>query len=210
MNNDRFDHSTTAAAAVTSASTSDSTSFSMAVAFPTAVHSYLMNSYGTILLFDDIAPNIGLWWYFFIQIFPRFYNGFRLIFHLLPIALTAFISYRFNTLPFVAFTLTFSVYTLYKPYATIADFSTMHCLSLTIFPYYKSYMNNQFFTLMLAAISATLGTLFFYLWIVPGSGNSNFYYFQTLIWNLAHCMFLSNIGRAVRARQVFLKYGELQ
>lgn len=42
---------------------------------------FLQRVYAPILLLPDLTPNIGLWWYFFIEIFDHFRNFFLLVFN---------------------------------------------------------------------------------------------------------------------------------
>lgn len=43
---------------------------------------FLASTYGVHLLLPDLTPNVGLWWYFFIEMFDSFRNFFLCVFQL--------------------------------------------------------------------------------------------------------------------------------
>lgn len=45
--------------------------------------------------------------------------------------------------------------------------------------------------------TSLLGPAFYYLWIYAGSGNANFFYAITLVWNLAQSVILGDVLFAV-------------
>ena len=43
---------------------------------------FLASTYGVHLLLPDLTPNVGLWWYFFIEMFDSFREFFLCVFQL--------------------------------------------------------------------------------------------------------------------------------
>lgn len=80
---------------------------------PTFIHSSL--------LVPDLSPNIGLWWYFFIEIFDHFRDFFLLSFnvHAASYALPLAIKYRQD--PLFAVTTLAGLTAMLKSYPTLGD-----------------------------------------------------------------------------------------
>lgn len=43
---------------------------------------FMASTYGVLLVLPDLTPNVGLWWYFFIEMFDSFRNFFLCVFQL--------------------------------------------------------------------------------------------------------------------------------
>ncbi|PWN92333.1 PIG-U-domain-containing protein [Acaromyces ingoldii] len=145
---------------------------------------FIDRAYGTILLVPDLSPNIGLWWYFFIEIFDHFRSFFLLAFnvHLASYAVPLTIKYRQDEL--FALTAFQGLISTFKSYPTMSDaslFLSLLSLSPQLFPYYRyplvSLLLYTYATLLLPALH--------HLWLNAGSGNANFFYAITLVWALA-------------------------
>lgn len=48
----------------------------------TSSFEFLNSTYGVHLLLPDLTPNVGLWWYFFIEMFDSFREFFLCVFQL--------------------------------------------------------------------------------------------------------------------------------
>ena len=78
-------------------------------------------TYGTMLLLPDLTPNVGLWWYFFIEMFDSFREFFLGVFWLHMISYVPGFTLRFRTQPlFVVVALT-GIVAIFQPYPSVAD-----------------------------------------------------------------------------------------
>lgn len=160
---------------------------------------FINQCYGIIIRFDKIQPNIGLWWYFFTEMFDFFtpfyigvFNLFEFIF-ILPISIRL---YEYGNPKIVVGDLFLAVFLCYiwlsftKSYPTIGDLGLGISLSpifcSTIFPHCKLI----YITGITLIISLLLSPIFYYCWIVLGNGNSNFFYSINLIWGGVHILIL--------------------
>lgn len=82
---------------------------------------FLEATYGIRLLLPDLTPNVGLWWYFFIEMFDSFRDFFLGVFWLHVASYTPGLTIRLRKQPlFVAATLT-GVFAIFTPYPSVAD-----------------------------------------------------------------------------------------
>jgi len=61
---------------------------------------FLQNSSGEILMVRELTPNVGLWWYFFTELFDRFRLFFIVIFHAHIALYVGPLNIRFKNEPF--------------------------------------------------------------------------------------------------------------
>jgi phosphatidylinositol glycan class U len=82
---------------------------------------FLAATYGVRLLLPDLTPNVGLWWYFFVEMFDSFREFFLGVFWLHAASYMPGLTIRLHKQPlFVACTLT-GVFAIFTPYPSIAD-----------------------------------------------------------------------------------------
>jgi phosphatidylinositol glycan class U len=105
----------------------------------TASWDFLYSTYGIQLTLSDLTPNIGLWWYFFIEMFDSFRHFFLAVFWLHMSSYVVGLSIRircvalkylmtladssFRTQPLFVITALLGIFTIFKPYPSIADAS---------------------------------------------------------------------------------------
>ncbi|KAL1965893.1 hypothetical protein VTN77DRAFT_5026 [Rasamsonia byssochlamydoides] len=144
---------------------------------------FISATYGVQLLVPDLTPNVGLWWYFFIEIFDSFREFFLGVFWLHLAGYVGGLTIRLRRQPLFVITSLLGIFAIFKPYPSIADVS----LYLALLPLYRhlSPLTRYTFFAAAALLYATLlGPAFYHLWIYAGSGNANFFYAITLVWSL--------------------------
>ncbi|KAL5118354.1 hypothetical protein ACEQ8H_003703 [Pleosporales sp. CAS-2024a] len=160
-------------------------------AFMTGSWHFLAATYGTRLLLPDLTPNVGLWWYFFIEMFDSFRDFFLGVFWLHVASYMPGLTIRLHKQPlFVACTLT-GVFAIFTPYPSIADAA----LYLSLVPLFRHLFPLMRYTFMASAAilyASVLGPAFYHLWIYAGSGNANFFYAITLVWSLGLSIILGD------------------
>lgn len=144
---------------------------------------FIESTYGVQLLLPDLTPNVGLWWYFFIEMFDSFRNFFLGVFWLQLSSYVAGLTIRLRRQPLFVIITLLGVFAIFKPYPSISDTS----LYLAVLPLYRHVfplMRYTFLALSTILYATLLGPAFYYLWIYAGSGNANFFYAITLVWSL--------------------------
>lgn len=142
---------------------------------------FLYSTYGNIITFNKIAPNLGLWWYYFTEMFEFFIPFYIAVFNVFHASLAVPFSLRLNGVFAYILTLGWLIFT--KQYSELGDLSLYLSLLLLLQPVFK-YLTYFIISGLLLTASIVLAPLFYHLWIDLGSGNSNFFYAITLVYNL--------------------------
>lgn len=160
--------------------------------FITGSWEFLSSTYGIQLTLTDLTPNVGLWWYFFIEMFDSFRSFFLAVFWLHLSSYVGALSMRIRSQPLFVITLLLGIFGIFKPYPSISDTS----LFLAMIPLYRHIFPLMRYTFVVPStiLYATfLGPAFYYLWIYAGSGNANFFYAITLVWSLGQSLLVSDL-----------------
>jgi len=141
-------------------------------------------TYGYVHGFFVMNPNMGLSWYFFIQMFDRFRRYFVAMFNLLQFIFVAPLAIRLHKYPIVLTTAFFLVGTLFKPVQTLHD-AALGLTLVAMAPRTVSRMGNaSLVSLFAIVVPATLVVMFYWLWLETGTGNANYMFFQCLAYNV--------------------------
>jgi GPI-anchor transamidase subunit U len=157
---------------------------------------FLASTYGVQLTLQDLTPNVGLWWYFFIEMFDSFRSFFLAVFWLHLSAYVGALCVRIRRQPLVVLMLLLGIFAIFKPYPSISDTA----LFLAVIPLYRHVFPLMRYTFVIAAVvmyATFLGPAFYHLWIYAGSGNANFFYAITLVWGLGQSLLVCDLTFAV-------------
>ncbi|KAI5803788.1 GPI transamidase subunit PIG-U [Geopyxis carbonaria] len=157
---------------------------------------FLYSTYGVHLMLPDLTPNVGLWWYFFIEMFDSFRDFFLCVFQLHLLIYVAPLCIRLRRQPLFVITTILGISAIFKSYPAIGDtalYISLLCLYRHVFP----LMRYTFFATSTVLYATLLGPAFYHLWIYAGSGNANFFYAITLVWSLAVIMIVADALFAV-------------
>lgn len=92
---------------------------------------FLRSVYLTPLTLPDLTPNVGLWWYFFTEIFDPFRNFFLGVFWLHLLSYSIPLCLRLRRQPLAACVLMLGVTAVFQPYASVGDVGAwLSCLGL--------------------------------------------------------------------------------
>ena len=94
---------------------------------------FIASTYGFQLLLPDLTPNIGLWWYFFIEMFDPFRDFFLAVFWLHMASYTGGLTIRMRKRPLFVATTLLGIFLIYKPYPSVSDAS----LYFAVLPLYR-------------------------------------------------------------------------
>ncbi|KAL3230852.1 GPI transamidase component GAB1 [Nakaseomyces bracarensis] len=155
-------------------------------------YDYISFCYIQHLSFGKSFPNIGLWWYFFIEMFNSFVPFYKAVFNVFLFSFIVPFTMRFHSTPLSAFILSLGWITLTKPYPTLGDYGFFLSF-LPLFQKLFGYMKFPVVSALLILHAIILSPLFYHLWIDLGSGNSNFFYALTLIYALGMGSILADI-----------------
>ncbi|KKA26563.1 hypothetical protein TD95_004260 [Thielaviopsis punctulata] len=156
---------------------------------------FLGSTYGIHLILSDLTPNVGLWWYFFIEMFDPFRNFFLAVFWLHLSSYVPGLSLRLRSQPLMVITLLLGIFSIFKPYTSVADTSLFLSL-VPLFRHIFPLMRYSFVTTAAIMYATFMGPVFYHLWIYAGSGNANFFYAITLVWSLGQSLVVSDLAFA--------------
>lgn len=160
--------------------------------------SYISGCYFNIFLIRDLTPNIGIYWYFMVEVFDQFRSFFLFVFQISSFMFLIPYGVVYRKHPLFGVLALQIILTVFKSYPSIADIS----FYLALIPLYReifSYMSQVFVIFSIYIFVTFLEPLFFYLWIYAG-GNANFFYAITLVLLLGECILLLDLGSALRRR----------
>lgn len=83
--------------------------------------------YGHLVLLTDLAPNAGIWWYFFTEMFDHFRSFFLLTFNAHLALYVTPLCIKFRSDPFFVLTLLIGILAVFKPYPTLGDSALYWC-----------------------------------------------------------------------------------
>lgn len=175
--------------------TSVSTLFSVSCLL-TGSWEFVPSTYGIQLTLTDLTPNVGLWWYFFIEMFDSFRAFFLGVFWLHLSSYVGGLSIRIRTQPLVVLTLLLGIFSIFKPYPSISDASLFFAM-VPLFRHLFPLMRYTYLATSTVLYATFLGPAFYHLWIYAGSGNANFFYAITLVWSLGQSLMVSDLAFAV-------------
>ncbi|KAH3666970.1 hypothetical protein OGAPHI_003420 [Ogataea philodendri] len=153
---------------------------------------FLYLNYCSTVLFKKIIPNIGLWWYFFTEIF-EFFNSFYLaVFNIYSFIFVIPLTLRFpNDLLFASWIL-IGFLNFAKPYPTVTDLNLFYSMLIVFKVYYKKLKFSPFLSYVGITIILTLLPVFYYVWMCLNSGNANFFYAIGLVLSVLQTIIVSD------------------
>ncbi|BCR83992.1 GPI-anchor transamidase subunit GAB1 [Aspergillus chevalieri] len=152
---------------------------------------FISATYGFQLLVPDLTPNVGLWWYFFIEMFDSFREFFLGVFWLHLACYVGGLTIRLRRQPLFVLTALLGIFAIFKPYPSISD-ASLYFAFLPLYRHLFPLMRYTFFAVSALLYATLLGPAFYHLWIYAGSGNANFFYAITLVWSLGLSILLAD------------------
>ncbi|KAF9382066.1 hypothetical protein CPB97_007364 [Podila verticillata] len=160
---------------------------------------FIGSVYGTILAVSDLTPNLGLFWYFFIEMFDQFRPFFLIVFQIHVFIFAVPISIKLRKYPlFICFLLS-TVMGAFKGYPSVGD-ASLYLGLLPLCSEIFKYMRYSFLIVNLFLYSSFLAPIFWYLWVYVGSGNANFFYAIGLVYGIGEIVLMIDTTFALLRR----------
>ncbi|XP_049832992.1 phosphatidylinositol glycan anchor biosynthesis class U protein isoform X1 [Schistocerca gregaria] len=168
---------------------------------------FLNSVYGFILTVPDLKPNIGLFWYFFTEMFehfrPLFIAAFQInatVLYMLPLTL------RLREEPMLLATSFCALISVFKSYPCLGDVGFYLAL-LPMWKHLYNHMQQGFIVACFFITTSVLGPVLWHLWIYSRSANANFYFGVTLAFGTAQIFLITDILFAYIKREFYLNNG---
>ncbi|KAK3086781.1 hypothetical protein FSP39_023280 [Pinctada imbricata] len=153
---------------------------------------FFSSTYGFILSVPDLTPNLGIFWYFFTEMFEHFRTFFICVFQINVVIYTVPLSVRLKEHPVFLFYLLVFLIGIFKSYPSYGDTG----LILTLLPLWKhvfTYMRNNFVVSCMLICTTVFAPILYHLWIYAGSANANFYFAIALAFSTAQIFLVTDL-----------------
>uniref|UniRef100_A0A2P2I1J7 Phosphatidylinositol glycan anchor biosynthesis class U protein-like n=1 Tax=Hirondellea gigas TaxID=1518452 RepID=A0A2P2I1J7_9CRUS len=163
-------------------------------------------TYGFILTAPDLTPNIGLFWYFFTEMFEHFRLFFLAVFQLNALVYVAPLCVRLRGDPVLLSTALLALSAVFRSYPSLGDVGFYLALLPTCRHLYP-FLRQSFLVGCMLVASSVLGPIMYNLWIYSGAANANFYFAVTLAFNTAQIFLVTDLLFGHVKRQHLLMSG---
>ncbi|XP_070495128.1 phosphatidylinositol glycan anchor biosynthesis class U protein [Chironomus tepperi] len=168
---------------------------------------FIDSTFGFIIHCRDLTPNIGLFWYFFTEMFDHFRQLFLYTFqlnttilYLVPLTLT------FKESPEFLLTILLSLITIFSSYPCVGAIA----FYMSLIPLWKRvspFMSHNFIVMTTFLVTSILGPTVYHLWMYANSANANFYFGVTLVFSTSQIFLLTDLCFAYLKRKFCLSHG---
>ncbi|XP_071176778.1 phosphatidylinositol glycan anchor biosynthesis class U protein-like [Mytilus edulis] len=168
--------------------------------------SFISSTYGFILMVPDLTPNMGVFWYFFTEMFEHFRMFFICVFQINVVIYTVPLSVKLKEHPVFLMYILVSLICIFKSYPSYSDVGLMLSL-LPLWRYAFEYMRNSFVVACMYICTTVFGPILYHLWIYAGSANANFYFATSLAFSTAQIFLITDLLYAYLRREFDLENG---
>lgn len=169
--------------------------------------SFVWNTLGFILTVPDLRPNIGLYWYFFTEMFEHFkwlfIASFQInvsLLYIVPLAL------RLRHDPMLLAFSYLAIAAIFKSYPCIGDVGFYMSL-LPLWKHLFQYTQQGFIVGCFMLFCTVFAPTVWYQWIYSRSANANFYFGVTLAFAIAQIFLLTDILFASVKHEFAIRHG---
>uniref|UniRef100_A0A8B9I9G1 Phosphatidylinositol glycan anchor biosynthesis class U n=1 Tax=Anser brachyrhynchus TaxID=132585 RepID=A0A8B9I9G1_9AVES len=167
---------------------------------------FIPSVYGFILSVPDLTPNIGLFWYFFAEMFEHFSLFFVCVFQINVFFYTIPLAVKLKEHPVFFMFVQLAIISIFKSYPTVGDVA-LYMAFLPVWSHLYRFLRNIFILSCVLIVCSLLFPVLWHLWIYAGSANSNFYYAITLTFNIGQILLISDYFYAFLRREYYLTHG---
>ncbi|GAM23439.1 hypothetical protein SAMD00019534_066140, partial [Acytostelium subglobosum LB1] len=150
---------------------------------------FIEKCYWFTFLVEDLTPNIGLFWYYFIEVFEHFRNFFLFIFQYHVFIYTIPLAIRLKNHPLFYFWTLCAIIATFKSYPAMGD-TSLHLALLPLLYEPLKGVRYSFIIVVVGIYVTVLAPILWQMWIYQGTGNANFYYTINLVFTLAQVLLI--------------------
>ncbi|OWF55148.1 Phosphatidylinositol glycan anchor biosynthesis class U protein [Mizuhopecten yessoensis] len=168
---------------------------------------FLNSTYGFTLTVPDLTPNLGVFWYFFTEMFEHFRTFFICVFQINVVIYTFPLSIKLREHPVFLLYLLIFLIGIFKSYPSFADVGLFLCL-LPLWKHVFSYMRNTFVVTCMFVCTTVFAPILHHLWLYAGSANANFYFAIALAFSTAEIFLVTDLLFAFLRREFDMHHGK--
>lgn len=168
--------------------------------------SYLHSVYGFILTVPELTPNMGIFWYFFTEMFDHFRVFFICTFQINLLLYVAPLSIKFPDQPLLLSSVIVGLIAVFKSYPGLGDVGFFLSL-LPLFSKLLPFMKQTFLIICMLFATSVLAPIAWQLWIYNNSANANYYFAINLVYSSAQIFLITDLLFGHVKREFYLKNG---
>jgi len=161
---------------------------------------FLQATVVSVLTLRDLTPNVGIFWYLFIEVFERYRALFQLAFHAHLLFYSVPLHLRMGRHqpvgPWLHCTAAVGIIAIFKPYPTASDFGLMISTLLVQAELIREAERSFAFLLSGLLFGLCMFPTMAAVWLSRNAGNANFLYNMTLVINVFSGLLLTEWLRA--------------
>merc|ERR1711971_239282 len=167
---------------------------------------FMYSTLGFTLAVPELTPNMGLFWYFFTEMFEHFRVFFVCTFQINCFVYVYPLASRLKNQPFLLSLSLIALTAIFKSYPSYGDVGFYISLLPTV-SYLFPYMKQSFIVANTLVATTILGPVLYQLWIYNGSANANFFFAITLVFSTAQIFLVTDLLFAHVKREFYLISG---
>jgi len=168
--------------------------------------SFINSVYGFILTVPELTPNMGIFWYFFTEMFDHFRVFFVWTFQLNLLLYVAPLSIKFPSHPLLLTTTMIGLIAVFKSYPSTGDVGFFLSL-LPLFSHLLPFMKQTFIILCMLLATTVLAPIAWQLWIYNNSANANYYFAINLVYSTAQIFLITDLLFGQVKREFYMTHG---
>ena len=167
---------------------------------------HLSSVYGFIVTVPELTPNMGIFWYFFTEMFDHFRVLFLCTFQINLLLYVAPLSVKFPDQPLLLSTVIIGLVAVFKSYPGLGDVGFFLSL-LPLFSHLLPFMKQTFIIICMLLASSVLAPMAWHLWIYNNSANANYYFAINLVYSASLIFLITDLLFGHVKREFHLKNG---
>uniref|UniRef100_A0A914DJE6 Phosphatidylinositol glycan anchor biosynthesis class U protein n=1 Tax=Acrobeloides nanus TaxID=290746 RepID=A0A914DJE6_9BILA len=169
--------------------------------------SFFQNTFGFFMAVPDLTPNVGAFWYFFVQIFDHYREFFRWIFQLNMLIYIVPLSVTLRKDPYVTMLLLLIQISMFSSYPSYAE-AVVYLALIPAFSHLHQHIRHKLIIFGCFCATLVLTPIMWRLWVVTGSGNANFYFAINFVYTIAQVFLMSDLMHSYLRNQLVEKCRE--
>ncbi|CAH8860695.1 unnamed protein product [Trichobilharzia szidati] len=168
---------------------------------------FLTSVYWHTITVADCTPQMGIYWYMFVEMFEHFREFFTWVFQLLIFILVVGLTLKFSHNPLYICLITSLLMNVLQPYHSIGQLG----LLISILPIWNHILKQThllFISTCFLVTALILSPLFHYIWLQPGTGNANFYFSASLVHAFGQVILITDLLNAQGKYDYYLRVGD--
>lgn len=167
---------------------------------------FINSTYGFILTVPELTPNMGIFWYFFTEMFDHFRSLFVWTFQLNLVMYVAPLSIKFPRHPLLLSTVLIGLIAVFKSYPGMGDVGFFLAL-MPLFSHLVPFMKQTFIIGGMLLATSVLAPIVWQLWIYNNSANANYYFAINLVYSTAQIFLITDLLFAQVKRDFHFVHG---